>query len=454
MTRQILLFLQVILFTMKKIQISYIRKALSLLCLVCALLMPSYLDAQSGKSSSQLKKDKQKLENEIANTQKLLKKNESNQKAAVQQAALLRQQIQNREKMVTTLNSQILQMEDEQDLNEQEIRQLEKRLAYMKADYAQVVYNAYRNRRLIDKVTFILAADNFSQMFRRLRYYSIFSRNVREHSERIQKTTEELTKKNEEIVELKNDKLNTLSSKEQEIKNLENDRRKKTQNAEKLKKESQKLSADLKKKQQKRKEIDAAIQKAVQAEIAQANAARKKNAKSSGGKSSKSESSTASTSTSSSSSKASTTITLTPEEKTLNTSFINNKGKLPWPVAKGAKVSDFGNYPHPDVPSVQVENRGIDIMVEAGTPVRAVFEGVVTSVMNIMGPTVVMIRHGEYLTVYQNLSSTSVKKGDKVSTKQTIGTVSKSQSSDTYELHFEIWKNDRYVNPNEWLARK
>lgn len=454
MTRQILLFLQVILFTMKKIQISYIRKALSLLCLVCALLMPSYLDAQSGKSSSQLKKDKQKLENEIANTQKLLKKNESNQKAAVQQAALLRQQIQNREKMVTTINSQILQMEDEQDLNEQEIRQLEKRLAYMKADYAQVVYNAYRNRRLIDKVTFILAADNFSQMFRRLRYYSIFSRNVREQSERIQKTTEELTKKNEEIVELKNDKLNTLSSKEQEIKNLENDRRKKTQNAEKLKKESQKLSADLKKKQQKRKEIDAAIQKAVQAEIAQANAARKKNAKSSGGKSSKSESSTASTSTSSSSSKASTTITLTPEEKTLNTSFINNKGKLPWPVAKGAKVSDFGNYPHPDVPSVQVENRGIDIMVEAGTPVRAVFEGVVTSVMNIMGTTVVMIRHGEYLTVYQNLSSTSVKKGDKVSTKQTIGTVSKSQSSDTYELHFEIWKNDRYVNPNEWLARK
>jgi murein DD-endopeptidase MepM/ murein hydrolase activator NlpD len=145
---------------------------------------------------------------------------------------------------------------------------------------------------------------------------------------------------------------------------------------------------------------------------------------------------------------------LTPEEKTLNTSFINNKGKLPWPVAKGAKVSDFGNYPHPDVPSVQVENRGIDIMVEAGTPVRAVFEGVVTSVMNIMGTTVVMIRHGEYLTVYQNLSSTSVKKGDKVSTKQTIGTVSKSQSSDTYELHFEIWKNDRYVNPNEWLARK
>lgn len=442
--------MQVTIFYMKNFQSRYYQKAVCLLCLFGLLFSFVQGFAQNGKSSTQLKKDKQKIENEIANTQKLLKKTESNQKAAVQQAALLRQQIQNREKVITNLNSQIIQMEDEQEQNQQEISQLEKRLAYMKADYAQVVYNAYRNRRLMDKVTFILAADDFSQMFRRLRYYTIFSRNVREQSERIIKTTEELTKKNEELVVLRNDKLNTLSSKEQEIKHLENDRRKKTQNAEKLKKESKKLNEELKKQQQQRKNIEAAIQKAVKEEIARANAERKKNAKASSGKSSGS-SSSGSTSTSP---KSSTTISLTPEEKTLNTSFINNKGKLPWPVAKGAKVSDFGSYPHPDVPSVQIENHGIDIMVEAGTPARAVFEGVVTGVMNIMGTTVVMIRHGEYLTVYQNLSSANVKKGDKVSTKQTIGTVAKSTSSNTYELHFEVWKNDRYVNPNEWLARK
>ncbi|MBO6080439.1 MAG: peptidoglycan DD-metalloendopeptidase family protein [Bacteroidales bacterium] len=443
---------------MKNNRVIYYPKVFRTFLLIAALLFSLPIFAQNGKSSAQLKQDKQKIEKEIANTQKLLKKNESNQKAAVQQAALLRQQIQNREKMITNLNSQIIQMEDEQEQNTQEIKQLEKRLAYMKADYAQVVYNAYRNRRLLDKVTFILAADDFSQMFRRMRYFAIFSRSVREQSERIQKTTEELTKKNEEIVMLKNDKLVTLSSKEQEIKNLENDRRKKTQNAEKLKKESQKLNADLKKKQQQRKEIDAAIQRAVKAEIAQANAERaKKSNKSSSGKTSsgnKSSATTASSSSTSTSTRATAAIALTPEEATLNTSFINNKGKLPWPVAKGAKVSDFGNYPHPDVPSVQIENHGIDIMVEAGTPARAVFDGVVTGVMNIMGTTVVMIRHGEYLTVYQNLSSARVKKGDKVTTKQTIGTVAQSPTSNTYELHFEIWKNDRYVNPNEWLARK
>ena len=438
---------------MDKYVFSYRRITIWTLLLLCVLSFPGLLSAQNGKSSSQLKKDKQKIETEIANTQKLLKKNESNQKAAVQQAALLRQQIQNREKLITNLNSQIIQMEDEQEQNQQEINQLEKRLAYMKADYAQVVYNAYRNRRFLDKVTFILAADDFTQMFRRIRYYTIFSRNVRQQAEQIEKTKNELNKKNEEITEIKNDKLNTLSSKEQEIKNLESDRRKKTQNAEKLKKESQNLKAELKKKQQKRKELDAAIQRAVQDEIAKANANRKKKSNTSSSKTS-SGGSTASSGKTSTSAKSTASISLTPEEATLNASFINNKGKLPWPVVKGAKVSDFGSYAHPDVPSVQIENHGIDIMVDAGTPARAVFDGVVTKITNIMGTNVVMVRHGEYLSVYQNLSSVNVREGEKVSTKQSLGTVAKNASSNTYELHFEIWKNDRYVNPSEWLARK
>ncbi len=132
---------------MDKYVFSYRRITLWTLLLLCVLSFPGLLSAQNGKSSSQLKKDKQKIETEIANTQKLLKKNESNQKAAVQQAALLRQQIQNREKLITNLNSQIIQMEDEQEQNQQEINQLEKRLAYMKADYAQVVYNASKSRK-------------------------------------------------------------------------------------------------------------------------------------------------------------------------------------------------------------------------------------------------------------------------------------------------------------------
>ena len=418
------------------------------------LAIPS-ADAQ--KTSSQLKKDKQKIEKEIANTQSLIKKNEKNQKASLQQIAVLRQQISNREKLITTLNQEIIRMEEEQEQNQQEILNLQKKLDYMKADYAQVVYMAYRNRKLMDKVTFILAADDFSQMFRRIRFYTIFSENVRTQADKIAQTQAELKEKNEQIIAMKQEKLNLLSGKESEIKKLESDRRAKTRSSEQLKKQSTELKAQLEEKQRQRRNIDAAIKKAIQAEIAAANAkraaeAKNKAASTSTGSSSKPAASGSATTTANP--RATATITLTPEERTLNNSFVSNKGSLPWPVAKGAKVGDFGNYAHPDVPSVMIENRGIDIMTDAGAPVRAVYQGEVTAVMDVMGTKVVIIRHGEYISVYQNLATVSVKKGTKVSTKQTIGTVGKSATSNTYELHFEIWKNDSYLNPNSWLARR
>ena len=418
------------------------------------LAIPS-ADAQ--KTSSQLKKDKQKIEKEIANTQSLIKKNEKNQKASLQQIAVLRQQISNREKLITTLNQEIIRMEEEQEQNQQEILNLQKKLDYMKADYAQVVYMAYRNRKLMDKVTFILAADDFSQMFRRIRFYTIFSENVRTQADKIAQTQAELKEKNEQIIAMKQEKLNLLSGKESEIKKLESDRRAKTRSSEQLKKQSTELKAQLEEKQRQRKNIDAAIKKAIQAEIAAANAKRAAEAKNKAASTSTGSSSKPAASgstTTAANPRATATITLTPEERTLNNSFVSNKGSLPWPVAKGAKVGDFGNYAHPDVPSVMIENRGIDIMTDAGAPVRAVYQGEVTAVMDVMGTKVVIIRHGEYISVYQNLATVSVKKGTKVSTKQTIGTVGKSATSNTYELHFEIWKNDSYLNPNSWLARR
>lgn len=411
-----------------------------------------FSDGYAQKSSSQLKKDKQKIEKEISNTQNLLKKNEKNQKASLQQIAVLRQQISNREKLVTTLNQEIIRMEEEQELNQQEILKLQKKLEYMKSDYAQVVYMAYRNRNLMDKITFILAADDFSQMFRRVRFYTIFSDNVRTQADKIAQTQAELKDKNEQIIALKSEKLNLLSGKENEIKKLESDRREKSKNAEALKNQSKQLSAQLQEKQRQRRELDAAIQKAIKAEIAAANAKRaaanKPNASGGGN-------STTGKGTSTSANPRNTaSISLTPEERTLNNSFVSNKGSLPWPVAKGAKVGDYGNYAHPDVPSVMIENHGIDIMTDAGAPVRAIFSGEVTVVMDVVGSKVVIIRHGEYISVYQNLATVSVKKGDKVTTKQTIGTVGKNAASNTYELHFEIWKNESNLNPNSWLAKR
>ncbi|MCR4965302.1 MAG: M23 family metallopeptidase [Bacteroidales bacterium] len=154
------------------------------------------------------------------------------------------------------------------------------------------------------------------------------------------------------------------------------------------------------------------------------------------------------------------TIVLSPTEKAISNSFERKKGKLSWPVTRGRVICGYGNQPHPDAPSVTIENHGIDIKTNVEAPVRAIFKGEVSSLVNIMGEEVVMIRHGEYISVYKNLTDICVKKGDVVSTKQTIGTVANNRTSDNNEMdnlpsmHFELWKTTENINPEEWLSKK
>lgn len=404
-------------------------------------------------SSEKLKNNKRLVETEIANTQKLLDQIRKNQKTSLNEIHLLRQQINNRERLITELNNELYQLEMELELNIKLSRDLDKKLEYMKTDYERVVYLAYKNRKLIDRITFLLSADDFSQMYRRARYYGIFAESVKYQVELIKKTQEEIKLKNAVIIILKDEKTAVLEGKEIEIKRLEQDRTTKTKTAEQLKKKEKALASDLKIKQKRRRELDAAIKKAIEDEIRAANTKKATSAKTKTETKTKTGAGGATTKTKTAPSSSS-VIELTPEEQIVSNSFISNKGKLPWPVAKGNKISDFGTAPHPDVPSVMIENRGIDILVEPGTHVRAIFDGVVTGVLDMMGTKVVMIRHGEYLTVYQNLATVNVKKGDKVTTKQVLGTVAKSNGSSSYELHFEVWKNTTFLNPNTWLSNK
>jgi septal ring factor EnvC (AmiA/AmiB activator) len=401
------------------------------------------------KKSDNLKNSKKAMEAEISNTQKLLEQTRKNKNTQLQQISMLRQQIVNRESLITALNNELFSLEEELALNVKLLQELDKKLEYMKSDYAHVVYLVYKNRKMTDKFTFLLSSENFTQMFRRLRYYTIFANDVKRQVAVIEATQEEIVQKNTQITQFKNEKSLLLSGKEQEVRRLEQDRTEKKKQADDLQKKERTLAADLKAKQQKRKELDAAIKKAIQAEIAAANAKKQKAAAAAKAKSGSS-ATTASTTTASNN----TILSLTPEEQTLSNSFANNKGRLPWPVAKGAKIADFGSYPHPDIPSVMIENKGIDILTEANVPVWCIFQGEVSGVMDIMGTKVLMVRHGEYVSVYQNMASVNVKKGDRVSTKQTLGTVAKVSGGSTYELHFEVWKNSSNLNPNQWLLTR
>jgi len=394
----------------------------------------------NAQTSEQLKVNKKNLESEIADTKRLLQETQKKENTSLQQIALLRKQISNREKLITELNTQIFNLEIELDLNLKLSKKLDKKLEYMKTDYERVVYLAFKNRRLLDKITFLLSADDFFQMYRRFKFFTIFSNNVKSQVEEIKSTQQEIAKKNTEILSIKEKKITLLENKESEIQLLEKDKVNKAKTLDELKKQEKQLANDLKAKQAKQKEIEAAIKNVIEQEILATN---KK-------KSDKNPTAPASTKKTSS-----TTLEYTPEEKITSTSFVSNQGKLPWPVAKGSTITSFGKYKNPDVPSVMMDSKGIDILVEPGTPVRSIFSGVVYGVLD-MGSAgkVIIIRHGEYITVYQGLAVVSVKKDDKVSVKQQIGTIGKTLGKDNYELHFEILKEFTHLDPLLWLSQQ
>jgi len=407
------------------------------LLMICVLAL-GFCYAQT---SDQLKANKKNLEVEIADTKKLLQETQKKENTSLQQISLLRKQINNREKLITELNTQIFNFEIELDLNLKLSQSLDKKLGYMKADYERIVYLAFKNRRLMDKITFLVSADDFSQMYRRMKFFTVFSDNIKHQAEEIKKTQQEIAEKNAKILSIKEEKLALLDNKEKEIISLEKDRTLKTKALDELKKKEKQLASDLKAKQTKQKEIEAAIKKAIENEILAANKKKAEKTPTAEGTSTKKPSSTV--------------LEYTPEEKATSNSFAGNKGKLPWPVAKGATINSFGKYRNPDVPSVMMESKGIDILVEPNTQVRAIYEGVVYGILD-MGSSgkVIIIRHGEYITVYQGLATVSVKKDDKVSAKQNLGTVGKSMGKNTHELHFEILKEFTHLDPSDWLSQK
>lgn len=401
----------------------------------------SYVAIVAQSKSDQLKKNKQKIEKEINNTQQLLNQTRKNKKASLEQISVLRNQISKREELILALNNEIFALEEEAELNNKLSKNLERKLDYMKSDYSRVIYVAYKNRKLTNQLMFVLSSEDFGQMYRRMKYYRAFSQNVKNQVVQIEKTRADIEAKEIELQLIKDEKLALLSGKEQQLTELENEERQKKKLANQLKSKEKKLAEEIRKRQQKQRELDKAIQKAIQQEIAAANAKKKQKTNSK---------STTKTNTGKTSNPS---MELTAEESQLNTSFSGNKGKLPWPVTKCSKIRDFGTYPHPDAPSVQLQNNGIDLLTEAGANVRSVFQGVVLRILDYAGTKVIIIRHGSYMTVYQNVTGICVKQGDKVSTKQTIGKVALNSSSSTYILHFEICTSDNHLNPSSWLAR-
>jgi septal ring factor EnvC (AmiA/AmiB activator) len=343
-------------------------------------------------------------------------------------------------------------------INQININRLKRELVLLKEDYANMIVKSYKSRSEQSRAMFLLSSENFLQAYKRAQYMKQYASYRKVQGEEIKNKTRELEGYNEKISVQKTEKQKLLEENQKEKTELEKEKQVQQELAKSIKKDKKQIIAEIKKKQQETRAIDNQIQKLIKAAIAAANKktaeANRKTAEANR-KTAPNSPKTVSVETSNAASKAietSTKIVLTSEGQLIANNFKANKGKLPWPVEKGFVSLPYGDQPHPVYKTLVVHNSGVEITTDQGASARAVFGGEVISVM-ILSPVnkAVMIQHGDYFTVYQNLSSVNVSKGDKVSTKQTIGRIRTNGDTGKTVLKFTISQNTTYNNPATWL---
>ena len=375
--------------------------------------------AWGAESVKDLQKKQRKLQAEIEQTNKMLKQTKKDETATLNKLQLIGENIKNQKQLINTLDNEITALNHEMKQLSNTRDSLQVVLEGYKKDYAEMVRQSHYARMQQSPLLFLLSSDSFQQLARRARYLQEFAHFRQEQVRRIENTQAEIDIQNDLLQANKDDKQTALSSRKREQETLRRDERKQQNMLNQLKSKEKDLSQKLKQQQKKVAELNKKIDDIVRKQAAQ-------------------------------SSKTS----MTKEQKLIAGGFEANKGRLPWPVEKGMISGHFGKQQHPVYSLVTIDNKGIYLQTTAGAKARAVYKGDVTSCFMIANTYAVIIQHGNYRTVYSNLSKLSVKQGDKVEPKQAIGTIFTDPEQDQKtELYFQIYKDRDILNPELWIAR-
>jgi septal ring factor EnvC (AmiA/AmiB activator) len=406
-----------------------------------------------------LEQRKAQIQQEIRENEKLLQSVKKKEKSAVSVVIVQSNKIKLKEKLINTTERQAKLLSNDIYINQLQINKLNRELEVLKEDYAEMIVKSYKSRSEQSRAMFILSSNSFLQAYKRAQYMKQYTGFRKMQGDEIKSKSEQLADHNEKLGVQKTAKQKLIEENEKERLALLKVKQEQEKLLKSIKKDKSKIAAEIKKKQLESRAIDKQIDRLIREAIAEANrkaamekAMEKAKNESKAGDTKEEIKTRAKAIVSSSSSVSSSKIELTPEAKILSDNFKANKGKLPWPVEKGFVSSAYGDHPHPVISSLMVHNSGVDITTDQGATARAVFAGEVTSVM-VLSPVnrAVMIQHGEYFTVYQNLSSVFVNKGDKVSIKQSIGKVRTNGDTGKTVIKFTISQNTTYNNPATWL---
>ena len=381
---------------------------------LCSLLLVPIYAADSVKD---LQKQQKKLQQEIETTNKMLKQTKRDESATLNKLQLIGENIKTQRQLIRTLDSEITALDREMTSLSNTRDSLQGVLEQYKLDYAEMVRRSHYARMQQSPLLFLLSSDSFQQLARRARYLQEFAHYRQQQVARIENTQAEIDIQNNTLQEHKSDKQATLATRKREQENLKRDERKQQTMLNQLKSKEKDLSKQLQAKQKKvaalNKKIDDMIRK-----------------------------------------QADSKTTLTKEQKLVAGGFEANQGRLPWPIEKGMISGHFGKQQHPVYSQVTIDNKGIYLQTTAGSKARAVYKGEVTSCFMIGNTYAVIIQHGNYRTVYSNLSKLNVKQGDSVEPKQPIGTIfTDAEQDQKTELYFQIYKDRDILNPELWIAR-
>jgi len=394
--------------------------------------------AVSAQTIKELEEQRKNALERLETTSKVLSETKKTQQTSLNKLNIINKSISQRTSLINTINKEINALAREISKLNAETKKLERELEAYKKDYAHMVREAYINRGVYSKMLFLLSAESFDQSYRRLRYMQEFTAYRKHQIEKIEKTRQEIAKKTTQLTQHQQTQEAVKKQKNAEQQKLLVDKKKENTAYANLKRKEKTLQADLKKQQKIADDLNKKIEALIAEEVSKAEKKRKKTGE-----------------TSSDDTPGTGIYALTKEEQLISGNFAANAGRLPWPVERGFISGKFGIQPHPTLKYVTTNNKGIYIQTTARTNARAVFEGIVTQRFSVPGSNNgVIIQHGQYRTVYANLTTIYVRVGEKVSAKQRIGQIYTDADNDNKtELFFQIWKERAILNPESWIAK-
>lgn len=430
---------------------SHVSKILLIGLLMCA-------GSGFAQTADKLKKEQERLEKNISSTESLLAKTKTKTKASLNDLRVIQNQIEYRERLLKNYDNQIRGAELTVQQKEKQIVELREKVTQLKAQYKKLLIYAYKHRNNYGKLMYIFTADSYNEARKRNGYLRRLSDVQLKQFLVIQQNQELISSEIGAVNSERENKLVVLNEKKRERGEIEKDRTLKEKVYQEFKKEEELLLSKLKEDQKKKEVLRKQIAAAIQREIAIAEARRKEQEAAAALAAAKKDEATAATPTPTAPTTPAITLAETKEAELISNNFSANRGRLPWPVEKGNITENFGKNPHPTLKNVSTNNRGIDISTPLNAQVRAVFDGEVTSVLNIPGAgKVVIIKHGDYRTVYSNLQDTYVKTGSKVTTKKVIGSLLAKNGETISVVHFEVHQvvgsNVTCLNPTLWVTR-